>query len=625
MKLRYDVIVVGGGHAGCEAACAAANLGSSTLLITMDMNRFAQMSCNPAMGGVAKGQIIREIDALGGFSGIVADKSSIQFRMLNKSKGPALWSPRTQNDRFKFVEEWRKIVENTTHLDLWQDTVNSLIIKDKTICGLKTKLGLSFTAKSIVLTNGTFLNGLMHIGKIQIAGGRIAEASDFLLSSQLADIGHSKGRMKTGTPPRLDARSIDFSRLSEQPGDDTFHSYSYLPNISSELKQRSCYLAHTNTKVHDILHEALSESPLFDGTIQSIGPRYCPSIETKIVTFSERDSHHLFLEPEGEDTQEFYLNGFSSSLPLEIQYRALQCIEGFEHVKMYKPGYAIEYDFFDPTQLELSLESKLVSGLFFAGQINGTTGYEEAAGQGLIAGINAHLKVHSDNKTFTLNRDQAYLGVLIDDLCSKGVDEPYRMFTSRAEYRILLRQDNADTRLTTLAYDLGLASAERKQHYDAKKNYIDQLLKLSKKCSLDPELVNPILISMGSMPLKQKVRLGDVVVRPGVGYLDLISVVPELACFLDSCSIQANEIVERAEIELKYAGYIERESIMAQKISRLDNLPIEGKFDYNSLLSMSTEARQKLNRIQPKTIGQARRISGVSPADISVLLLMLGK
>ncbi len=625
MNMRYDVIVVGAGHAGCEAACAAANLGSRTLLITMDTHRFAQMSCNPAMGGVAKGQILREIDALGGFSGIVSDRSSIQFRMLNSSKGPALWSPRSQNDKYIFVEEWRQIIEQTEHLEVWQDCVVKLLFEGNRVTGLKTLWGREFSAKSVILTNGTFLNGLMHVGAVQVGGGRIAESSDSFLSKQLVEKGFVTGRMKTGTPPRLDGRSIDFNQLVEQPGEDTFHQFSYLPSVHRNLEQRSCFIGHTSEKTHAILRQALNESPLYNGTIQSIGPRYCPSIETKIVTFADKESHHLFLEPEGLRSNEYYLNGFSTSLPLAVQYEAIQSIAGFEQVRLIKPGYAIEYDYFDPTQLHHTLETKLISNLFFAGQINGTTGYEEAAGQGLIAGINAHFRAHGIEEDFTLNREEAYLGVLIDDLCTKGVDEPYRMFTSRAEHRILLRQDNADLRLTEKSYHKGLASAERMKHLENKLLSVEELIRLSERISVLPEAVNPILESLSSSPLKQKVKLKDLILRPGIQYDQLRSGVPELASFYENHACGVEEIVESVEIQFKYAGYIERESIMASKISRLDNLSIEGKFDYDKLVSLSTEARQKLKRIQPKTIGQARRISGVSPADISVLLVMMGK
>lgn len=621
MDFKYDVIVVGAGHAGCEAAAAAANLGSKTLLITMDMNKIAQLSCNPAMGGVAKGQIVREIDALGGYSGIVADKTSIQFRLLNRSKGPAMWSPRTQNDREKFIYEWRSILENTENLDMWQDTVTSLIFEEDKVVGVKTQMQIELMAKSVVLTNGTFLNGLMHIGNVQIEGGRISEPSSYHLTEQLKEKGFETDRMKTGTPVRIDGRSIDFSGMQEQGGDDDFHKFSFL-DVENNLKKRSCFIAHTNSVVHDFLRNGLEDSPLFNGTIQSIGPRYCPSIETKIVTFADKDAHQLFVEPEGETTQEFYLNGFSSSLPLDVQINALKAVKGFENIKIYKPGYAIEYDFFAPTQLKHTLETKLVKNLFFAGQINGTTGYEEAGAQGLMAGINANRNV-SDKEEFVLKRDQAYIGVLIDDLVTKGVDEPYRMFTSRAEYRILLRQDNADERLTLLSFNLGLASQERVDRLNEKIALRDQLVRLLDTVSVKPEDVNPMLENLNTPPVKQSMKLSKIISRPQVSLTNLLEATPDkFAPVMDSLT---SEIIESAEILVKYQGYIDREKLVADKISRLEYIKIKGKIDYASALSLSTEARQKLAKIDPETIGQASRISGVSPSDINVLLVLMGR
>lgn len=621
MDFKYDVIVVGAGHAGCEAAAAAANLGSKTLLITMDMNKIAQLSCNPAMGGVAKGQIVREIDALGGFSGIVADKTSIQFRLLNRSKGPAMWSPRTQNDREKFIYEWKHILENTDNLDMWQDTVTSLVFEGDKVVGVKTQLEVEFQAKSVVLTNGTFLNGLMHIGNVKIQGGRISEPSAYHLTEQLKNKGFETDRMKTGTPMRIDGRTIDFSVMIEQEGENDFHRFSYM-DVENTLTKRSCYIAHTNSTVHDNLREGLEDSPLYNGTIQSIGPRYCPSIETKIVTFADKDAHQLFVEPEGETTQEFYLNGFSSSLPLNVQMKALKAVKGFENAKIYKPGYAIEYDFFAPTQLKHSLETKLVKNLFFAGQINGTTGYEEAGAQGLIAGINASCNV-SDKEAFVLKRNEAYIGVLIDDLVTKGVDEPYRMFTSRAEYRILLRQDNADERLTPRAHELGLASQERYDRLQAKIVKRDNLIKLLKTTSIKPTEINPVLERLSSNTVKQGMKLEKILSRPQVSLNDLITAFPEM---FESCSEDLTpDIVESAEIRIKYQGYIDREKLVADKLIRLEHIKIQGKIDYNSALSLSTEARQKLTKVDPETIGQASRISGVSPSDINVLLVLMGR
>ena len=620
----YDVIVVGAGHAGCEAACAAANLGSKTLLITLDMNKIAQMSCNPAMGGIAKGQIVREIDALGGGSGIVTDKSTIQFRMLNLSKGPAMWSPRAQCDRMIVSAEWRDRVEHTDNLDLWQDDVIELLLDKDRVTGVKTKLGISFSSRRVILTNGTFLNGLMHIGRVSFPGGRISEPATYGLSDQLKEYGFAVGRMKTGTPVRIDGRSIDFSKLTRQDGDNDFHKFSFLSfAYTNSLERRPCYIAYTNKVVHDILREGFDDSPLFNGTIKSIGPRYCPSIETKLDTFSDRDSHHLFLEPEGEKTTEYYLNGFSSSLPWDIQLRALRNVEGFENVKIFRPGYAIEYDFFQPTQLYPTLETKLIKGLYFAGQINGTTGYEEAAAQGLVAGINAHLSLH-ENRDFVLNRDQAYIGVLIDDLVTKGVDEPYRMFTSRAEYRILLRQDDADARLTPLGYSLGLVKEDRFAVFEDKILKRDRLMDFVTNFSISHEEINPTLESLKSSPIRQKIKLIDIISRPQVTIPKIVDSIPSLKEFIFDNNLR-EEIIEAAEVLIKYSGYIEREKLIADKLNRLENLVIANKFNYMEITSLSYEARQKLTKINPKTIGQASRITGVSPSDINVLLILLGR
>ncbi|MDU1891770.1 MAG: tRNA uridine-5-carboxymethylaminomethyl(34) synthesis enzyme MnmG [Dysgonomonas sp.] len=624
MNFNYDVIVVGAGHAGCEAAAAAANMGSKTLLITMDMNKIAQMSCNPAVGGIAKGQIVREIDALGGQMGIVTDTTAIQFRMLNRSKGPAMWSPRAQSDRIKFISKWREILENTDNLFIWQDTVTSLIIEDKAVTGVRTSMNVKFTAKSVILTNGTFLNGLMHIGKTQLEGGRISEPSSFGITEQLRDFGFVTDRMKTGTPVRIDGRSVDFSLMEEQKGEDDFHKFSYLDFKPRLLKQLSCWITYTNEDVHSTLYDGLDDSPLYNGQIQSIGPRYCPSIETKIVTFAEKTAHQLFLEPEGENTQEYYLNGFSSSLPLHTQIEALQRIPAFRNIHIYRPGYAIEYDFFSPTQLKHTLETKLIKNLFFAGQINGTTGYEEAGGQGLIAGINAHINTHGGNE-FILKRDEAYIGVLIDDLVTKGVDEPYRMFTSRAEYRILLRQDDADMRLTEKAHNIGLAKQNRIDLLNEKKKEIDRIINFTTNYSLKPEYINKGLEKLGTTPLKHGVKLKDIITRPQVTIENILEYIPALQEELDKIPNRKEEIIEATEIKIKYDGYIKREQLIADKISRLENIRIKGKFDYESILSLSTEARQKLTKIDPETIAQASRIPGVSPNDISILLVLLGR
>ncbi len=624
MDFVYDVIVVGAGHAGCEAACAAANLGSKTLLITHDMNKIAQMSCNPAVGGIAKGQIVREIDALGGQMGIVTDATAIQFRMLNRSKGPAMWSPRSQSDRSKFIEKWRSTIENTPNLYLWQDFVKQLVIDENEVQGVITGMDVTFTARCVVLTNGTFLNGLMHIGRTQLPGGRISEPASYGISEQLASLGFTVGRMKTGTPVRIDGRSIHFDESIEQKGDDDFHKFTYLDVAPRPLRQRSCWTIYTNERVHDILREGLPDSPLYNGQIKSIGPRYCPSIETKIVTFPDKTEHQLFLEPEGETTQEYYLNGFSSSLPINIQLKALQEIPALRDVRIYRPGYAIEYDYFDPTQLYHTLETKRVKRLFFAGQINGTTGYEEAAGQGLVAGINAHISCHG-GEPFVLGRNEAYIGVLIDDLVTKGVDEPYRMFTSRAEYRILLRQDDADMRLTERAYRLGLARQGRYDLLKSKKAAIDDLIAFAKEYSIKASLINGKLEQIGAQPLRQGVKLFDLIVRPQLDIATLAPMVAALQKKLDSITSRKEEIVEAAEIKMKYSGYIEREQLIAEKITRLENIKIRGKFDYSTIQQISTEARQKLTRIDPETIAQASRIPGISPSDINILLLLMGR
>lgn len=625
MTFNYDVIVVGAGHAGCEAAAAAANLGSKTLLITMDMNKIAQMSCNPAVGGIAKGQIVREIDALGGYMGIVTDQTAIQFRMLNRSKGPAMWSPRAQSDRARFIDCWRGMLENMPNLSIWQDMVQELIIEHGQVCGVRTGMNVVFRAGAVVLTNGTFLNGLLHIGRTQIRGGRIAEPAATGLTEQLISLGIQTDRMKTGTPVRIDGRSVHFDEMEEQPGENDFHKFSYMDTSHRKLKQLSCWTTFTNEACHDILREGLPDSPLYNGQIKSIGPRYCPSIETKIVTFADKTQHQLFLEPEGETTQEYYLNGFSSSLPLDIQLRALQAIPAFRDVQIYRPGYAIEYDFFDPTQLRHNLETKQIRNLFFAGQINGTTGYEEAGGQGLVAGINAHINCHG-GQPFILGRDEAYIGVLIDDLVTKGVDEPYRMFTSRAEYRILLRQDDADMRLTEKSYQMGLAKQDRYDLLREKKESRDAIIRFAETYSVKPQYINSGLEKLGTAPLSHGCKLFDVVLRPQTTLENLADLVPALRAELDKVpASRKEEIIEAAEILIKYSGYIKREQIIADKINRLENIRIKGKFDYNSIQSLSTEARQKLTRIDPDTIAQAIRIPGISPSDINILLVLLGR
>ena len=625
MRFDYDVIVIGAGHAGCEAACAAANLGVRTLLITMDMNKIAQMSCNPAVGGIAKGQIVREIDALGGQMGIVTDLTAIQFRMLNRSKGPAMWSPRAQSDRARFIHQWRSIIENTDNLYMWQDSVVSLIIEEGKVCGVHTALGVDFKAVAVVLTAGTFLSGLMHIGRVKIQGGRISEPASYGITEQLRDAGFTVGRMKTGTPVRIDSRSIDFSQAVVQEGDNDFHKFSYLPNVKRTLVQRPCWMVYTNERVHQILRDGLPDSPLYNGQIQSVGPRYCPSIETKIVTFADKTSHQLFLEPEGETTHEFYLNGFSSSLPLQVQIDALHQIPALRNVQIYRPGYAIEYDYFDPTQLYHTLETKLLSNLYFAGQVNGTTGYEEAAGQGLVAGINAALRVRGD-EPFVLGRDEAYIGVLIDDLVTKGVDEPYRMFTSRAEYRILLRQDDADMRLTEKSHAIGLATDERYQLMLDKRRQRDELVEFSRNYSIRADIFNEFADSLGTSQLKQGTKLYDLILRPQLSVMSLANVVPALARHLDTIEeTRRDEIIEAAEILIKYQGYIDRERQIADKIARLENVKLRGKIAYNDVKALSTEARQKLTRIDPETVAQASRIPGISPSDVNILLLLLGR
>jgi len=621
MDFKYDVIVVGAGHAGCEAASAAARMGSKTLLITMDMNKIAQMSCNPAVGGIAKGQIVREIDALGGQMGIVTDRSAIQFRLLNQSKGPAMWSPRSQSDRKRFIEEWVKVLSHTDNLFIWQDIVTSLIIKDNKVCGVRTMLGIEMQAQAVVLTNGTFLNGLMHCGKTQIPGGRTSEPASHGLTEQLAGLGFKTDRMKTGTPARIDARSIRFDQLVRQDGDNDWHQFSYLDTVHRELKQMPCWITYTNTRTHDALRAGLADSPLFNGQIKSIGPRYCPSIETKIVTFADKEAHQIFLEPEGVDSNEYYVNGFSSSLPWQVQLAGLRTIKGLEDVVLYRPGYAIEYEFFDPTQLHHTLETKQIKDLFFAGQINGTTGYEEAAGQGLVAGVNAHINVHG-GAPFTMGRDESYIGVLIDDLVNKGVDEPYRMFTSRAEYRILLRQDNADERLTKRSYEMGLADRYRYELFCKKQADCAGFIDFLQSSTIRKGSIDAWLESIGSSALHEGTKMSDLILRPQVSIQALAQVVPELKQRMEDLS---DEVIESCEIQIKYAGYIKQEQLEAAKLQRLDQIRIPDNFNFDEVQSLSTEARQKLSRLRPKSIGEAQRIPGVSPNDVSVLLVLMGR
>ena len=624
MDFKYDVIVIGAGHAGCEAAAAAAQMGSKTCLITMDMNKIAQMSCNPAVGGIAKGQIVREIDALGGHMGLVTDQTAIQFRILNRSKGPAMWSPRAQCDRAKFIWAWRSVLENQPNLNIWQDTVTELLVKDGQVVGLKTLEGAEFSCKCVVLTAGTFLNGLMHIGRVTMPGGRISEPASYLLTESITRHGIRTGRMKTGTPVRIDSRSVHFEEMERQDGENDFHRFSFMGS-ERHLKQMCCWTTYTNERVHEVLKSGLADSPLFNGQIKSIGPRYCPSIETKLVTFPDRDQHQLFLEPEGEDTTEMYLNGFSSSMPMDIQIKALKEIPAFRDLVIYRPGYAIEYDYFDPTQLKHTLESKVVAGLFMAGQVNGTTGYEEAGGQGILAGINAHITCHG-GAPFTLARDEAYIGVLVDDLITKGVDEPYRMFTSRAEYRILLRQDDADIRLTERAYNIGLATKERYDKMCSKRDEINRIVEFSKGFSVKPALINDALESLGTSPLREGCKLADLIERPQLTLENLSGHIKALKAELDKTESQRrDEIIEAAEILMKYSGYISRERLIADKMKRLEDIRIKGRFDYNSLQSLSTECRQKLIKHDPETLAEASRIPGVSPSDINVLLVLLNR
>ena len=624
MDFKYDVIVIGAGHAGCEAAAAAAQMGSKTCLITMDMNKIAQMSCNPAVGGIAKGQIVREIDALGGHMGLVTDSTAIQFRILNRSKGPAMWSPRAQCDRAKFIWAWRNVLENQPNLNIWQDTVTELLVKDGQVVGLKTLEGAEFSCRCVVLTAGTFLNGLMHIGRVTMPGGRISEPASYLLTESITRHGIRTGRMKTGTPVRIDRRSVHFEEMERQDGENDFHRFSFMGS-ERHLKQMCCWTTYTNERVHEVLKSGLADSPLFNGQIKSIGPRYCPSIETKLVTFPDRDQHQLFLEPEGEETNEMYLNGFSSSMPMDVQIRALKEIPAFRDLVIYRPGYAIEYDYFDPTQLKHTLESKVVSGLFMAGQVNGTTGYEEAGGQGILAGINAHITCHG-GKEFTLARDEAYIGVLVDDLITKGVDEPYRMFTSRAEYRILLRQDDADLRLTERAYNIGLATKERYDQMCAKRDEINRIVEFAKGFSVKPALINDALEQLGTTPLREGCKLADLIERPQLTLENLSQHIKALKAELDKTeSARKDEIIEAAEILMKYSGYISRERLIANKMKRLEDIRIKGRFDYNSLQSLSTECRQKLIKHDPETLAEASRIPGVSPSDINVLLVLLNR
>lgn len=618
---KYDVIVVGAGHAGCEAAAAAANLGSKVLLITMDMNKIAQMSCNPAMGGVAKGQIVREIDALGGYSGIVSDRSTIQFRMLNMSKGPAMWSPRAQNDRMLFAQYWREMLEQTPNVDFWQDMVSEIIIENGKACGVVTGMGQRIMADSVILTNGTFLNGIIHIGTKQFGGGRIGEKAASGITEQLINLGFETGRMKTGTPPRVDGRSLDYTKMERQDGDEIPSKFSYSPETVPVKNQRPCWITYTNENVHDVLRTGFDESPMYAGRIQGLGPRYCPSIEDKINRFAERNRHQIFVEPEGWDTVEIYVNGFSTSLPDHVQFEAIRLIPGFEQAKLFRPGYAIEYDYFPPTQLKLTLETHLIENLFFAGQINGTTGYEEAACQGLIAGINAHQKVKKQDP-FVLKRSDAYIGVLIDDLVNKGTDEPYRMFTSRAEYRILLRQDNADIRLTEKGYNLGLASENRLRAVEKKISDTDNIIKYFKKTSITPEEINPLLVELGTTTIPQNYKLDAILSRPQVELKDITNALPETKALL---SIYDNEALLQAEVLLKYEGYLEKEKQVVEKMNRLEDVRIKDDFDFIAVQSISKEAREKLNKQRPKTLGQASRISGISPADVSVLMVHLGR
>ena len=623
MNFKYDVIVIGGGHAGCEAAAAAANMGAKTCLITMDMNKIGQMSCNPAVGGIAKGQIVREVDALGGQIGIITDATAIQFRMLNKGKGPAVWSPRAQCDRAKFIWKWREVLDATPNLDIWQDQAEMLLVENKEAVGVQTVWGITFRAKSIVVCAGTFLNGLMHIGRHQYPGGRCAEPAVTHFSESIAQWGLRMSRMKTGTPVRIDKRSIHLDEMEMQPGENDFHQFSYLGE-HRVLQQLPCWLCYTNKEVHEVLKSAIADSPLYNGQIRSTGPRYCPSIETKLVTFPDKDQHPLFLEPEGENTNEMYLNGFSSSMPAEIQMEAIRKIPAFRDAKAYRPGYAIEYDYFDPTQLSHTLESKLLPGLFLAGQVNGTTGYEEAAGQGWVAGVNAALKCYG-KETFVMNRDESYIGVLVDDLTNKGVDEPYRMFTSRAEYRILLRQDDADARLTERAYRLGVASKKRYDWWLEKKDWIHRILDFCQNTSIKPQVINSFLEYNNSTPLRMGCKLSELIVRPQISIQQLATAVPDLTAFLDNIPNRKEEIIEASEIQIKYKGYIERENIVAEKMRRLENIRIKGRFHYSELKEISTEGRQKLERIDPDTLAQASRIPGVSPSDINVLLVLLGR
>ena len=623
MKFNYDVLVIGGGHAGCEAAAASANMGAKTCLITMDMNKIGQMSCNPAIGGIAKGQIVREIDALGGQMGIVTDKTAIQFRMLNIGKGPAVWSPRAQCDRGKFIWEWRTILDHTDNLDIWQDQADELLVANGEAIGVKTIWGAEFYAKSIIITAGTFLNGLMHIGRKMVEGGRCAEPAVHNFTESITRWGITTARMKTGTPVRIDKRSVHFEDMEEQPGDSDFHQFSYMGE-HRVLKQLPCWTCYTNKKVHETLKSGLADSPLYNGQIQSTGPRYCPSIETKLVTFPDKDQHPLFLEPEGEDTNEMYLNGFSSSMPMDIQLNALHEIPALRDAKIYRPGYAIEYDYFDPTQLKHSLESKIIKGLFFAGQVNGTTGYEEAGGQGTVAGINAALHCVGD-KTFEMNRDESYIGVLIDDLTTKGVDEPYRMFTSRAEYRILLRQDDADARLTEKAYELGIAKRDRYDWWIEKKEAIEKIIEFCANYPIKKDEINPKLEALGTTPLRAGCKLIDLIARPHLNLTNLSEIIPDLKAALDAPANRKEEITEAAEIKMKYKGYIERERLIADKMHRLENIKIKGRFNYSELHEISTEGRQKLERIDPETLAQASRIPGVSPSDINVMLVLLGR